>query len=351
MKYDKKQLPQLIALGVLTAGAGTYTVVRLSAPGPVFAQVHPPVSAAKRGASALAATKPGPAAPAAQPGAGADPAAPADPGAAPPPGPAMRDPFAVGYAVPVAAAAAPPAPAAASALPPLPGKPLAGRKTAAMPGLSPLPVSPPLSPFGLPSAPAAPVLPGRLPGGSTASAGPSLLAAPPPPAWTVTGVLQGDGGQVAILRSGEARRIVRSGDFVDSTYRVASVSRTAVVLKHGAAVYQLALGAAKAAPGAAAPAPPAFSAPAFSAPPPAPKPPPALLDSALPAYRPARPQTPLLPLAAAAPRLALASGTISVPAATVSAEASKRQAAAQVAGAVSFGQRLLGGSVVGPHKE
>ena len=68
------------------------------------------------------------------------------------------------------------------------------------------------------------------------------------PSWSVTGVLQGASEKVAILRSGSARRIVHSGDFVDSVYRVIEVTRTSVVLRHGPALYRLTLGGLKAAP-------------------------------------------------------------------------------------------------------
>ena len=58
----------------------------------------------------------------------------------------------------------------------------------------------------------------------------------------MTGVLQNDVEKVAILRNGEARRIVHAGDFVDSVYRVINVTRTGVVLRHSQAVYTLKLG-------------------------------------------------------------------------------------------------------------
>ena len=68
---------------------------------------------------------------------------------------------------------------------------------------------------------------------------------PVAPAWTVTGVLQGDGGQVAILRSGEVRQFAHRGDLVGGDFRVVDVTRDSVVLRHGSARYTLPLGGAK----------------------------------------------------------------------------------------------------------
>ena len=175
----------------------------------------------------------------------------------------MRDPFVVGYVDPKAAVSV------VSALPvkpklTAPVLPQMARVT--LPGLSPFP------------APAAPELPSGLSGltirptGPTVSPIPALPAAPAPPAWQVTGVVQTDTDKLAILRDGDARRIVHSGDFVDSTYRVTSVTRGWVVLRHGAYTYRLPLGgkpgAAPALPAASFTAPPMFTAPpVFTAPP------------------------------------------------------------------------------------
>jgi len=82
------------------------------------------------------------------------------------------------------------------------------------------------------------------------------VAPPPPlapPAWTVTGVLRSGDAQVAILRSGDQRRIVKRGDEVDSQFRVVSVTRNSVVLGHGDARFTLPLGSAKSAAAAARP--------------------------------------------------------------------------------------------------
>ncbi len=320
MKLDKKQLPQYLALGVLTAGLGGYTVYHFAAAGPVSANTRP--AAATVTAPAQAA-KPAPA------GTGTA-AVVADAGDAPPPTPAMRDPFAVGYVDP-------------GTLPvPLAAMPAPGKQVAALSPLSPLPV-------GLPSAPPLPgsglgLFPAKaaaLPTAPPAPALPAVSALPDPPKWTVTGVLMGAGGTVAILRSGEARRIVRTGDFVDSVYRVSAVSRTAVQLRHGALVYRIVLGADKPAPSAPVPA----SLPASAPPPPLQMP--ATLGSAiLPAAHSTAQHLPPASLTRQSANLMLTAAAPTVPQA-----ARKQPAAAKVARAISLGLRLLDGSVLVPRKD
>ena len=297
-KLDKKQIPQFAALCVLTAGLSGYLVMHLVAPSRVSAQTRPAAPPAQ-GAEA----KPGDAKPV---DAKLGDAKPGDPQSAnttdivdaPPPSPAMHDPFAVGYVDPKsqpAAAKLPPAPTA-PALPKLP----APKQTAGIRGLGAMPVTfppAPALPAGLSSFPA----PSAKPASGLRPA-PSAPALPTAPLWTVTGVLEGAAGNVAILRSGDARRIVHSGDFVDSVYRVIGVTRTSVTLRRGAVSYQLPLGGAKAAPAkpsinftkpnldlakpVAAPAAP-FSVPAVPGQA-------ALLDGAvIPAYHTAQPQAAL----------------------------------------------------------
>lgn len=331
MKLDKKQLPQYIALGVLTAGVGGYTVVHFAAAGPASASTRPaPAPAATRiaapapGGPQLAGTAP------------AGTATPADTGDAPPPTPAMHDPFAVGYVDPTTLPVPPGAPA--TPLPP------PGKQVAALSPISPLPV-------GLPSAPP---LPGSglgtfspkaasLPVGPSAPALPTAPALPDPPRWTVTGVLMGAGGKVAVLRDGETRRIVRTGDFVDSVYRVSAVSRTAVQLRHGTLVYRIVLGGTKPMPGASsAPAP--VSAPA-AAPPKLQMP--AVMGSVIiPVYHSVKPHLPLAHLTRQGPGLTLTASAPAVPHA-----ARKQPTAAKVARAISLGLRLLDGSVLAPRQE
>lgn len=348
---DKKQIPQFAALCVVSAGVFGYLVVHLVAPGTASAGTRP--AASPHPALPVAAAGPAPAVPSAasavSSAAGSmGAAASTDAPDAPPPSPAMHDPFAVGYADPSTTAATAPGPAQAPGLPkmlPAPGKtasvgPLAalptGPSAPALPGsLSPFPVRPPR--------PTAAAVTGPRMGGVTslpaAPAAPALPAAPAPPAWTVTGVLEGASGEVAILRSGDARRIVRAGDFVDGTYRVAGVTRTSVFLRHGAAVYQIPLGGAKAGP---APAPlPAMPA---AAPPPSPRSA-AVLDSTLvPAYRAAPVHAPLAQLKDQEPAGLAAETPTARP-------ASPAALPAQVAGAVSVGPRLLDGSELAPAKE
>ena len=251
-KLDKKQVPQFVALCILSAGVFGYFVVKIVTPSPAAAGTRSQPSAAaspapvtpqapvKSQAPETPPTSPDPA------GTGKTGAVPPAPGAAeadaPPPTPGMRDPFVIGYVDP----GTQPTPPAA----PMPVKAAAPAKTAQVKAaamqmasiheVKPAAVLAPALPFGLKGFSA--------PGGvSDPPAYPKKAApqAPAPPAWTVTGVLQGDGGQMAVLRSGEARRIVRTGDFVDSAYRVVAVTRGAVVLRHGTAFYHLTLGAAK----------------------------------------------------------------------------------------------------------
>jgi len=246
-KLDKKQVPQFAALCVLSGGLFGYFVIRMVTPTPAAAGTRVavvPTAAAKLGA----AVKPGIAVkPGATPAVAAA-LAPDAPDAPAPPTPNMRDPFVVGYAPsqakPAALVAAAPV-AAVTKLPKLPvpqGPQVASIREAAPPGLMALPAPPaPALPFGGGGSAVRPM--GSLPTLPTAPAPPA------PPKWTVTGVLQGGADQVAILRDGEARRFVRAGDSVDGVYRVVDVTRTSVVLRHGATVYALTLGAAAPAAG------------------------------------------------------------------------------------------------------
>jgi hypothetical protein len=60
--------------------------------------------------------------------------------------------------------------------------------------------------------------------------------------WVVTGVLESGNERVAILRNGEARRIVRQGDPFDDSYIIWAVSREGVELRRGRQVLTLYLG-------------------------------------------------------------------------------------------------------------
>ncbi len=354
---DKKQVPQFAALCVVTAGVFGYVVVHFVMPGTASAGTRPAATPARSAAPVPAAVAPmsaaaGQASAAGQGAAGAAAAtASTDIPDAPPPSPTMHDPFAVGYADPTAAAsAAALTPVKAPALPklPAPGKKIAG-----------------LEPFPLPVGPSAPALPGSLspfplhpgapmaggmPGLPAAPAAPALPAAPAAPSWTVTGVLMGASGKVAILRSGEARRIVHAGDFVDGTYRVTGVTRTSVVLRHGATVYQLPLGGAKAEPVKVRPVPAMFP---FV---PMPRSAAAIDGTLIPMYHLAPVHSPLAHLKHQGQELGLVAEAPSVPkparrAATARTATAKRVSPAKVAGAISLGLRLLDGSVLAENRK
>ena len=244
-KLEKKQIPQFAALCLLSAGLFGYFVVRLVTPSPAAAGTRPvsaPAKPAPAGAGKPSSVTPGK-------NAALTPDIPANGDEAPVPTPGMHDPFVIGYVDPKTLPASSSAPAL-----PTPGKP--NTKMASLPAPGPaFPSAPalqaaPLSLKGFPVQPLPP--PSGLPAAPTTITA-SAAAAPndlipktfAPPAWSVTGVLQSDGGQVAILRSGAARRIVHTGDFVDSVYRVVDVTRSAVVLRHGTAFYHLPLGIVK----------------------------------------------------------------------------------------------------------
>ena len=251
-KLEKKQIPQFAALCVLSAGLFGYFVVRLITPSPAAAGTRPaqtpptaPPAAAKPAPDGKA--KPAVDAPAKDSKAALTPDTPStdEDASVPPPTPGMHDPFVIGYVDPSTL----PTTHGAPALPTSPGK--VAEQVASLPPTTPAFLNAPaplnLKGFPVQPLPSAPSLPAAsaIP---TASMVHAVPAPPAPPAWTVTGVLQSDGQQVAILRSGAARRIVRTGDFVDSVYRVIGVTRTSVVLRHGSARYPLLLGAVQDAP-------------------------------------------------------------------------------------------------------
>ena len=256
-KLDKKQIPQFAALCVLSAGVFGYFIVKIVVPSPAAAGTRP------RPAPVVAAETPVGASPAKAATAsttttdGTDTPAPA-------PTPGMRDPFAVGFVDPaLTAATTPTATAAGRAAVPEPAKDSAPQ-VATIREVSPAPVSAPglqALPPGLQALPPMGGAPGTPDAPEKAAPAGALLPAPTPaPLWAVTGVLQSPGGSVAILRNGDARRIVRNGDSVDGLYRVVAVTRSAVMLRHGNTFYHLALGADK--PGAGKPGTDKSAAPA-----------------------------------------------------------------------------------------
>ena len=333
-KIDKKQVPQFAALCVVTAGVFGYGVVHLVMPGPASAGTRP-AALAHPAAVPVPAAGAGPLSAAVPAAAGAAVAS-TDIPDAPPPSTAMHNPFAVGYVDPASAPAAIAAvtPVKAPALPKLPAS---GKKIAGLGALAPLPVGPSapalpgsLSLFPVRSSVSLPGGVARLPGAPAA-----LPAAPAAPSWTVTGVLLGAAEKVAILRNGDARRIVRAGDFVDSTYRVMGVTRTSVVLRHGAAVYLLMLGGAKAeSVPAALPSAPASAPMPRSA---------AVMDSTLAPVHPAH--LPLAHLKHQEQVRLVAEAPLSVPVAAFVPATAASVSPAKVA-AASLGLRLLDGSVL-----
>lgn len=257
-KLDKKQMPQFVGLCVLSTGVFGYFGVRMVTPSPAAAATRP----VPKMVVPVTVTATAPAAGRAA-GSAAVPAEAVAP--APPPAPGMRDPFLVGYTDPKSVKAA--APAVFTAPPPGPaaGTPVANAQIhEQVASLPPAPVS------GLmvPGFPAAPPLPAAAPTLPPSQKIMPLPAPPPaPPKWTVTGLLQSEAGGVAILRDGDSRRFVRVGDFVDGLFRVANVTRSSVVLRHGKTFYTLPLSAAVEQPGAKAVAAPAPAAAPMPAPP------------------------------------------------------------------------------------
>ncbi len=258
-KLDKKQIPQFVGLCVLSTGTFGYFGLRMMTPSPASAATRPALKPSEPAAASVDRSASAPAGTVAD--AAADPAADT---AAPPPTPGMRDPFTVGYTDPKLTPAAPAVPPAFAA-PPHGPAPAAGPLMAdaqiheQVSALLPAPVSG----LTMPGFPAAPPLPPAAPALPPQKVMP--LPAPPPasPKWSVTGLLQGeDGAGVAILRDGDSRRIVHVGDFVDNVFRVTRVTRSAVVLRHGATFYTLPLGTKSEAPTA----PPVSTAPATPAP-------------------------------------------------------------------------------------
>lgn len=249
-KLDKKQIPQVVILAVLALGLFAYFAKALFLPGSV---------SAKGAAAAPAATAAGvkPALGAALPGATAE---------AVPPTPAalMRDPFAPVVSATNSAAPLPAAPTLRAVPAAMPVR-IASLPTLPTASLT-VPAAPPL-PFPAAGAPAASGRPGAF-GGRPAASLPPLPAAP---LWTVTGVLQSGSEHIAILRSGETRRFVKQGDFVDDRFQVAKVTRSFVVLRAGRSAFTLPLGGTKdrraglSAPAAAVPVMP-MTAPALPTP-------------------------------------------------------------------------------------
>jgi thiol-disulfide isomerase/thioredoxin len=226
-KLDKKQIPQVILLVVLTCAVFGWFAYRLITPTPAAA--HSPAADAATSVASTPATDGS--------GGAVDPAA--LPATVVPPGPDMRDPF-----VPTISSTPAPVPAPAPIAPASAVSAVKPIKVASLPPV--VPVAPVL-PFSAP--------PSRVPVTPAAPAVAPQPAAIPPPDWTVTGVLASGSEHVAILRSGEARRFVKKGDSVDGLFVVSAVTSESVILRHGSLHYILPLGGAKGAAPTAAPRP------------------------------------------------------------------------------------------------
>jgi len=238
-KLNKKQIPQVILLAMLAVGLfGRFAYCMLK-PTPAAARTQVatttvPAATVHGTGFALAALDP----------------------TAPPPTPGMRDPFVPGMADELALEAYQKSLHTSSQVAPQHQKSMQWNRVVE----PPVPYVPPL-----PGGNSDPASDGRTLSALPVGRPTELPATPAAPQWTVTGVLDGDNGQMAILRNGDARRIVHEGDMVDDGFRVVSVTRGHVTLGHGRETYSLPLGGAKIAPAApAAPssvAPPAYSGP------------------------------------------------------------------------------------------
>jgi len=231
-KLDQKQKMQVVVLGVLAVGMFGTFIFRMMQVSPAAAHTQSASAVGQQTTSTasksrLASTK------------DATGDLTLD---APPPTSAMRDPFIPGIADQAALEAY-----HKSLTAPSTRKPVAS-------GLWNRPLRTVVAP--LPSPENGLMLPTVRPAEYTATPlpGPAPVAVPEiaAPSWTVTGVVQGDDGKMAILRNGDARRMVRVGDMVDDNYRVVEVGQGHVRVAHGKDAFTLPLGGVKTAPAKAA---------------------------------------------------------------------------------------------------
>jgi hypothetical protein len=199
--FDKKQLPQVIVLGALSAGLLGYFTMKMITPPPTQAAASP-------GSSSLT---PSPGAPSAAAGQPEDnsPDVSALLGAAAPTD-VMRDPF-----TPCSEATAEATVAAATSAPKPPPPPAGSEPVSPLPGIGQV------MPLG-------------------------VGAAKQPASWAVTGIVcsdQNPGDSLAIFRSGDERRYVRLGEMVDSTTRLIGIDRDGVTIQKDNNKIRIALGA------------------------------------------------------------------------------------------------------------
>jgi hypothetical protein len=192
--YDKKQLPQVIGLGVASAGLLGFFAFKMITPPPSQAAATQTSTVGGSGAAAANASASDSDSDAPDVAALIGAAAPTDD---------MRDPFASLTALPA------PTPIG-------PAKPGSG-------GISGLPGLNQVTPLPIPGA----------------AGGPTL--------WAVTGVVCSDkdpGESLAIFRSGDERRYVRLGSMVDDNTRLIGIDRGGVTVARGSDHIRLALGVA-----------------------------------------------------------------------------------------------------------
>lgn len=210
IQYDKKQLPVVVGMGLVSVGLFCVFVWKMTTPPPLQAAPRPGQTASTIGSRAALAQ------------AAAASTANDSVAEALAPSAALKDPF---------------VPAIVDQQGSPFSKPvqIASAKTTENGGLPSVPNLPPVG--GL--QPLSPAPGSRLPGISA--------AAPSGPSWTVTGVVSeptDPRNRMAILRDGDVRRFVRLGDMVDSNFRLVDVSRRGVVLSGGDKRYKLPLGGA-----------------------------------------------------------------------------------------------------------
>ena len=218
IQFDKKQLPQVIALGCLAVGLFGYFAWQMFAPAP-----KAPARPSRQKSSSLPFSK-------ATTALTASSETDAD-SAIKPPAPDMRDPF----IVPTSAI-----------------KQVAQPVTSAppQPQQQQRPPAPSLPPLTMPSLTSVrPFNPAVTETGRTLlSAQPALTPPPSKPDWQLTGVVIDDtssNGLLAIIRNGDQRRYVRPGSMLDGGYRVETVDMNGITLSLGSTIFRLTLGGAK----------------------------------------------------------------------------------------------------------
>jgi hypothetical protein len=207
-QYNKKQIPQIVGLAVLSTGMLGYFSLKMITPPPPERAVAAVKMIAKSKATDLTLTS-------------------TDVQMAmltngPPPSPTMQDPFL-------------PSTAATTAANTSVGKPQINIASAGLPT------------FQHAGSTSTPYLGLIKPLAGLGHAAPGQALVPIPVAWTVTGVLNASSGgkNIAVLRSGAERRFVALGGMVDDQCRLIGVDRFGVTLMEGKSRVRLVLGGDK----------------------------------------------------------------------------------------------------------